>query len=264
MTRALDWRGASVWVVPALALCCAAVLAATGSNRTVFSSINGWSHVTGPTPWPYITILGDTAVALALFLPIAARRPQVAGALATSAIVATLFVHGLKPLFDLPRPPGVLPSGELTVIGPRYTAHTFPSGHTTTIFLAAALVWLHLDSALARAIVLPVAILVGLSRVVVGVHWPLDVTVGAAGGWLSAVLGSWLARRVPPGGERALHGILFLVGVGCAVALLAGLKTGYPQAVQLQYAVGVWGILGALSLVFGRLSAASESSRTSR
>ncbi|MFO1319855.1 MAG: phosphatase PAP2 family protein [Burkholderiales bacterium] len=264
MNSVVDWRRPSVWAVPAAALAIAAVVLVMGGNRSLFLFFNAWSRATGPAPWPYVTIVGDTAVALALFLPIAIRRPRVAGALAVGAIIATLFVHGLKPLFDLPRPPGVLPPGEFTVIGPAYRAHTFPSGHTTTIFLAAGLVWLHIDSWAARAFVLPMAVIVGISRMVVGVHWPLDVATGAAGGWLSAALGTWLAERFPPEATRVLHALLCLIGLGCAVALLAGLKTGYSQAVQLQYAIGTWACLGVLTHVFGRFRAAPDPSRMSR
>lgn len=264
MTRGVPWRRPSVWAVPAIALACAAALWVTGSNRGVFAFFNAWSRTTGPAPWPFVTVIGDTAVALALFVPLAVRRPHAASALAIGALVATLFVHALKPVFDLPRPPGVLPPNEITVIGPAYTAHTFPSGHTTTIFLAAGLVWMHFSAATARAAVLGLAIAVGLSRMVVGVHWPLDVSAGAAGGWLSAVLGTALAARMPGRVTRVLDRILVVIGLGCAIALLAGLKTGYPQAIQLQYAAGAWACLGLLAQWFRRLDAAPDSSRMSR
>lgn len=264
MSREFAWRLPSAWAVPAAALACATVLWMTGSNRSVFAFFNGWSRATGPAPWPFVTVIGDTAVALALFVPLAVRRPNGASALAIGALLATLFVHALKPLFDLPRPPGVLLPHEITIIGPAYTAHTFPSGHTTTIFLAAGLVWMHFGSTMARATVLGLAIAVGLSRMVVGVHWPLDVSAGAAGGWLSAVLGTWLAAQMPAGVTRVLNRTLIVIGLGCAVALLAGLKTGYPQAIQLQYAAGAWAFLGLLAQWFRRLDAAPDSSRMSR
>lgn len=247
MTAPIAWRAPATWVVPVAAACIAVVLAATGANRTVFAFVNAWSHVTGPAPWPFITVLGDTAVALALFTPFVLRRPDIVWALAASALLATAFVHGIKPLADLPRPPSVLAGDALTVIGPPYKAHSFPSGHSTTIFVAAALLWLHFRSPWIRAAALGTATLVGLSRAVVGVHWPVDIAAGAAGGWCCALLGTALARRFTVGLRAPVQALLAIVGAGCAVALLAGLKTGYPQAVQLQYAVGA-AALAALAL----------------
>ena len=140
------WRSPGVWAVPAVGLLLLALLAVTGTNRAVFAAINGWSHLTGPGVWPFITVLGDTAVALTLFLPFALRRPDILWALAVSAVLATLFVHGFKPFFDEARPPAVLSAGEITIIGATYRAHSFPSGHTTTIFVAAALLFMALPA----------------------------------------------------------------------------------------------------------------------
>jgi membrane-associated phospholipid phosphatase len=238
VTQSLAWRSPAVWAVPAIAAFLLALLVLTGSDRAAFAVINGWSRTTGPAPWPYVTVLGDTAVALALFLPFALRRPDILWALAVSALLATLFVHGLKPLVDHPRPPAVLAAEALTIIGPGYRAHAFPSGHTTTIFVAAALLWFHFESPWLRAVALAVATLVGLSRAVLGVHWPMDIVAGAAGGWVVAWLGTAIARRLPFGLRPGVQALLIAIAAGCAIALLANLETGYPQARPLQYVVG--------------------------
>lgn len=243
----------SAWVVPAVAATLFAIVVATGSNRAFFHALNGISHATGAAPWPYITILGDTAVAIALFLPFAMRRIDVLWALALSALLATLFVHGIKPLMSMPRPPAVLAADAITIIGPAHRGNAFPSGHTTTIFVAAGLVWLHVRPLSVRTIVLAVAILVGLSRAVVGVHWPTDILAGAAGGWLCAIAGDALAGRSKLGRHPAMRALLLILCTGSAVALLAGLSTGYPQAVTLQRAIGALGIAAVVVAALRRL-----------
>jgi len=243
----------SAWVVPAVAATLFAIVVATGSNRALFHLLNGISHATGAAPWPYVTILGDTAVAIALFLPFAMRRIDVLWALALSALLATLFVHGIKPLMSMPRPPAVLAADAITIIGPAHRGNAFPSGHTTTIFVAAGLVWLHVRPLSVRAIVLAVAVLVGLSRAVVGVHWPTDILAGAAGGWLCAIAGDALARRSTLGRHPAMRALLLVLCTGSAVALLAGLSTGYPQAVTLQRAIGALGIAAVVVAALRRL-----------
>jgi len=63
---------------------------------------------------------------------------------------------------------------------PAVSRALLPVGHTTTIFVAAGLLWLHFESPRVRAAALAIAIVVGLSRAVVGVHWPVDIAAGAA------------------------------------------------------------------------------------
>ena len=242
-----------LWLLPVVALGLAGLLWAGDANVTLFRLINGISARTGAAPWPLLTILGDTAVAIALLTPLALRRPDLAWAIALGAIPATLMVHGFKPFFEVPRPPAVLDATSFTVIGPAHRSNAFPSGHTTTAFLAAGLLCLHHRGRAIWLTALPLAVLAGLSRAVVGVHWPLDILIGAAGGWVSAVLGTTLAARWTWGRRPAVHAALVTIGLGCAVALLAGLKTGYPTAMPLQRAIGSAVILFSVVLLLGGL-----------
>jgi undecaprenyl-diphosphatase len=71
--------------------------------------------------------------------------------------------------------------------------YSFPSGHTlhAVLFSIVAIAWF---PALA-AVLVPLALLIALSRVVLGLHYPTDVLVGALLGWGLAELSLWI---VPP------------------------------------------------------------------
>lgn len=73
--------------------------------------------------------------------------------------------------------------------------NSFPSGHTSAAF-SAGIVWLKtLPWRWARIAAVIVAVLMGFSRLYVGVHYPTDVLAGAVLGSLYAVLVLFLARR---------------------------------------------------------------------
>lgn len=76
--------------------------------------------------------------------------------------------------------------------------NSFPSGHTTAAF-ASALAWWHtLPGRQSRMAGLCMAVLMGLSRLYVGVHFPSDVLVGAAVGAACGILAWQIAKRVKP------------------------------------------------------------------
>ncbi len=230
----ISWREPRIWLVPALALAAMAVLLASGSNRSLFLFLNGLGALASDALWQNLTILGGTLAGLTLLAPLIGRRPDIIWSLALAAILATLWVHGLKDPIGVLRPPAVIPPELLHVIGPAHRFGSFPSGHSTTIFTVAGILSLYLRRGSLTWLLAAAALLVGLSRIAVGVHWPLDVLGGAFGGWLSAVSGTLLAQRWRWGLSRAGRWLLGLALAACALALLISPDTGYPEAVTLQ------------------------------
>jgi hypothetical protein len=116
-----------------------------------------------------------------------------------AALVATLYSRGLKPLVDAARPPALLAEDGFNLIGPGHRDESFPSGHSVTagVFFGVLLVYGRRLSW--RLLLLLLAVMAGLSRTAVGVHWPVDVAFGLGGGWLSAWVGLRLAARSPWG-----------------------------------------------------------------
>ena len=185
-----------------------------------FVPLNALTALGPGWPWEWLNMLGDERVAFALTLLFAHRHPRVFWTLICAAVVAALYARGLKPLFDADRPPAVLAAEAFNLIGPERRNHSFPSGHTTTaavffgvlVYYARRLHW--------RLLFTLLAVLAGLSRVAVGVHWPVDVAAGLAGGALAAWVGVWLAQRSTWGiGKVALHLAFVVVAAVMALSL---------------------------------------------
>ena len=139
-------------------------------------------------------------------------------------------VGALKTAFLLPRPPGATEAPAIAwlpaMLEPVYTSIAtghgpgFPSGHalgTTMVWVGAALV---LDAGRRRsrlAVAGAVVALVSLSRLVLGVHYAVDVVVGAAVGLL--VVGA--LYRLSDAGTRPEQVLRFAVAAGVLGVLVA-------------------------------------------
>ena len=94
----------------------------------------------------------------------------------------------LKRLFRRRRP--FLAFVKTRVLGPRPRDFSLPSGHAAAGFAGAFLLSLH--APVFAPLFYAIAAAVGLSRVYLGVHYPSDVVIGAAGGTILAAVYRWV------------------------------------------------------------------------
>lgn len=239
-----------VWLPPLVALLLGIAVWMTGSNQLVFTALNQLGPLTSDALWAGLTLLGDTLVAFVLLGLIAHRRPDIFGALLLAALFATAYVHVLKPLFDIARPLAVLGEDAVHVIGVELRRHAFPSGHTTTATVLAAVITLRGVNKHIMTAVLMLGLLAGLSRAAVGAHWPLDILAGIFGGWISAWLGVRIAAGInwSPGNGLWIANHVFFIGV--SFALIFGGDLGYPEAAGFRVAIGLVGLIANLTWLY--------------
>lgn len=255
---------ASTTLLVTVLLCLLAPLAWVESqhlNQALMLTLNAWldgqpagqpvAPLVGAL-WSGITVMG-LGLSMFLVFGIAARKqPGWMAAYLFCLLIGGLMVHLLKHAIDAPRPAAVLSTTDLHIIGSVLRTRSMPSGHSASAFAFAAVILLTPNPQRLRrwllGPVLAIAVLIGLSRIAVGAHWPLDVLVGGALGWLfggvSVVLASatGLTRWC---GTKAGQWTLTVVWFGAALAM-GPQKTGYPQAEPMQWALGVACALGAL------------------
>ncbi|VAX01146.1 hypothetical protein MNBD_GAMMA22-2563 [hydrothermal vent metagenome] len=183
------------WLVPAIALVMLALLQFTENNESLFLFLNSAFYSRYESFWLNITLFGDAAIAAILLLPLLNRRPDIVWAAIIAGIITAVLVNSGKNYFALPRPPLVLDASSFHQIGNLFTTKSFPSGHTAAAFSVAAVVILSIQQTRIKIIVLFAALLVGISRIAIGAHWPMDVLAGAFIGWLPSAIGVMLAQK---------------------------------------------------------------------
>jgi membrane-associated phospholipid phosphatase len=123
------------------------------------------------------------------------RVVPLAGLAGTVAVLLGSVLSGaIKVLVDRARPPAADPG--VVAVGGFPDTPSFPSGHATTAFAAAAAVGLFYPRL--RVPLFTVAVLVGLSRIYLAVHYTLDVVAGAALGVAIGLAVAWATRRLSP------------------------------------------------------------------
>lgn len=140
----------------------------------------------------YMGSLGLVWLAIALVCAVVWRRPLVFAWVAAAVVIGALSSRGLRDLIGRPRPSTTYASPHPLVHAP--TDPSFPSGHTTVSFAAAA-VLVYFKPRLALPLFL-LAAAIGFSRVYVGVHYPFDILGGAAFGLVIGALLIVLHRLV--------------------------------------------------------------------
>lgn len=154
----------------------------------------------------FVSVLGDGGIfliILGLFLMLfRSTRRYGAGILLSIAIGALLTNLWLKPWISRPRP-YTNEGSVFQEIWMALGAHTesdksFPSGHTTAAFSAMTAVFLTGNKRVSWLAFL-FGILMGISRIYLGVHYASDVLGGVLVGLIAGSLGVFIVSRLPAG-----------------------------------------------------------------
>lgn len=115
-----------------------------------------------------------------------------ASILVIPSLVFGLFIQLVKNIVNAPRPAGV---GDINInfLEPVFQSNSFPSGHTASIFIV-CLIWLKVAFTNTKGfqmhyfVIVLCALIISLTRVIVGAHWLSDVLASILFAWLFAEL----------------------------------------------------------------------------
>jgi len=170
----------------------------------LFLDINHMLSKAGSTFWLNVTALGDALLLIPMVSFLLLRNTRAWAALFGAIPLSTLLCRGAKALFEMPRPCAVIDVDKINIIGKTlYGSTSLPSGHTVTIFAIVSVLIILLfygDQKSKHPVIwgvglLMLGLLVALSRIAVGAHWPLDVTLGAIFGAMGGLSGVMLTYK---------------------------------------------------------------------
>ncbi|WP_296404380.1 phosphatase PAP2 family protein [Psychrobacter sp.] len=222
----------------------------TGGYHAGFIEINGLTPYLPEFLLQNITVFGDGALLLPLVLLFAPRNTQLLWTVLFASIVCAFLSNFFKDYFGFDRPPAILDPEIFNLIGPSHKAGSFPSGHTLTAFSMASICFCYFKNQFFKYSAMFVATLVGLSRVLIGVHWPIDVLVGAALG-IAIGVGAVVITMKWLVGLRAQLNIftLTILVLSCLVVFIDG--NDYKLALPLMYSTSILALVqGIRSYVF--------------
>ena len=115
-----------------------------------------------------------------------------------SAIISRfIFVEIIRFFYNNPRPFLVLQNVNQLI--EHEVTPSFPSGHASFYFALAAGVYLYNKKA--GYLYFASAVLMGFARIFAGVHWPIDIAVGAILGIMTAIAVRFMKQKLPKAGN---------------------------------------------------------------
>lgn len=160
-------------------------------NVRIFRAINDNHHPLADRFFLLFRYLGTGWVLIPVVILLMRFRPQLTIPLLIAITIETLLVNILKSTFSQGRPGVILENVHLLY---PLKASSFPSGDTAMAFAIAGILCINTKWTW-RVLWLLLAAMIGYERIYLGVHFPLDVTVGLIIGLLSSLAGYWFFKR---------------------------------------------------------------------
>lgn len=166
---------------------------AAGIDEQVFRALNQAGANLGLDLFMVaFTFLGMSYILVLVVVPLWLKgRKTAAIDIILLVVVSDILSETLKLVFERPRPEATLDNVKMLDWGAIASAsgYSFPSGHALRAFAVGTYLALALKPPWTRMSAIGVAIMVGVSRLYLGLHWPSDVAAGAAiGGALALVV----------------------------------------------------------------------------
>ncbi|NML20101.1 phosphatase PAP2 family protein [Pseudoflavitalea sp. G-6-1-2] len=162
------------------------------TKSTSFVAANFYHCQWLDTMFTWYTYLGDGIVVAALIIACwVMRKRSIAIKLLLSYLISGLVVQLLKEMFHAPRPRTFFAENLYShfIEGVTHGGYaSFPSGHTTTAFAAAAILACNSRKQIVAVLVFWMAVLVGYSRMYLGQHFLEDVLAGIITGIATAMI----------------------------------------------------------------------------
>jgi len=174
----------------------------TGFQKKAFLYLN--AHLSQLPDLQYnLTQLGDCLILVPFITLCVVFAPKSWQSLITSLIVSALFSNILKKLFAIPRPARLWDNKSFVIIGETLKGYnSLPSGHsiaTFTVLIIVLIAFMPKKSAskiIWKTLIITAGLIIALSRVGVGAHYPIDVLIGSLIGFISAIIGILITRKI--------------------------------------------------------------------
>lgn len=177
-----------------------------------------------------LTQLGDEIIILSLLSIFVLLAPKLWEALLTASLVSCVLSSMLKKIFSIPRPAAVFDHDSFVIIGKTLHGHnSLPSGHSITVFtvltillfafMPQKLIYMILWSLL----IMGIGLMLVLTRVGVGAHYPLDTIIGAVIGYLAALSGILINKHYKIWSRinnKSYYPIFILFFVICGICII--------------------------------------------
>lgn len=215
------------------------IILLSGINQSLFLKINSISTITGSWIWSNLTLLGDLLIVLVLMLPFCYNKPRMVWHAMLSVLIVILAVQLIKFSINTDRPVTNLPPDTFRLIGKTMLLRSFPSGHTATAFAFTGVLIYEIKHFCFRFLFLITAFLIGVSRIVVGAHWPIDICGGAILGLIGAWTVHFLIIKTPWGYGYRAQMIRIPILLITALVVLLVYNPKYPQSMPLQRVIAI-------------------------
>jgi membrane-associated phospholipid phosphatase len=177
-----------------LILCICLVIKLIYTKADIYFAVNSLNSPLADFLAPYVTDIGNgwTAVAIAALFALFNYRKALI--VASSYAITSLSAQGLKYIFDTPRPmlyfKDQLDHIHFVKGVEMLRVHSFPSGHTVSIFTLGVIFTYWSKNKAWGPLFLLIAVIVGYSRMYLSQHFFEDVTAGSVIGVIVTVI--WL------------------------------------------------------------------------